>query len=218
MRTRDLCLFIPATLLLVALAAGDAAGQAGRLIGRVVDAENNEPIRGATISAQNPDAVPDEIVSVSDNKGRFAMLGMRSGTWTIVAAAPGYIPFRASAPIRTLNSNPVEFKLKVLGEPRLVAGPDGRGGYDAGRMRGGLSLVAQKSVIAAWRRRASLLVRSDGVLAMVRPTPRRRWTSGSSRCSGGRVRTGESIEMAPSRLLAVRCADAAQMRICASVP
>ena len=41
--------------------------------------------------------------------------------------------------------DPVEFRLDLLGEPRFVPNPDGRGGYDAGRMRGVLRLVAQKS-------------------------------------------------------------------------
>ena len=41
--------------------------------------------------------------------------------------------------------DPVQFRLDLLGEPRFVGNPDGRGGYDAGRMRGVLQLVAEKS-------------------------------------------------------------------------
>jgi isoquinoline 1-oxidoreductase beta subunit len=39
----------------------------------------------------------------------------------------------------------VQFRLDLLGEPRLVAEPDGSSGYDARRMRGVLELVAEKS-------------------------------------------------------------------------
>lgn len=41
--------------------------------------------------------------------------------------------------------DPVAFKLDLLGEPRLVPNPGERGGYDAGRMRGVLEVVAQQS-------------------------------------------------------------------------
>jgi isoquinoline 1-oxidoreductase beta subunit len=43
------------------------------------------------------------------------------------------------------GKDPVQVRLNLLGEPRLVAGPDGSAGYHAGRMRGVLELVAEKS-------------------------------------------------------------------------
>ena len=41
--------------------------------------------------------------------------------------------------------DPVEFRLDLLGAPRMVANPDGSAGYDAARMRGVLEEVAEKS-------------------------------------------------------------------------
>jgi len=43
------------------------------------------------------------------------------------------------------GKDPVRFRLDLLGAPRLVTNPDGKGGYHAGRMRGVLELVAEKS-------------------------------------------------------------------------
>ncbi len=47
------------------------------------------------------------------------------------------------------GKDPVQVRLDLLGEPRLVANPDGKAGYHAGRMRGVLELVARK---ASWGR------------------------------------------------------------------
>jgi isoquinoline 1-oxidoreductase subunit beta len=41
--------------------------------------------------------------------------------------------------------DPIEFRLDLLGEPRVVTNPDGRDAFDAGRMRGVLEMVAEKS-------------------------------------------------------------------------
>jgi isoquinoline 1-oxidoreductase subunit beta len=43
------------------------------------------------------------------------------------------------------GKDPVQFRLGLLADRGLVTNPDGRAGYDAGRMRGVLELVAEKS-------------------------------------------------------------------------
>jgi isoquinoline 1-oxidoreductase subunit beta len=49
------------------------------------------------------------------------------------------------------GKDPVQFRLELLGEPRLVTNPDGKAGYHAGRMRGVVQLAAEKS---GWGKRA----------------------------------------------------------------
>jgi isoquinoline 1-oxidoreductase beta subunit len=43
------------------------------------------------------------------------------------------------------GKDPLQFRLDLLGEPRVVADAEGRNAYDAGRMRGVLELVRAKS-------------------------------------------------------------------------
>jgi isoquinoline 1-oxidoreductase beta subunit len=43
------------------------------------------------------------------------------------------------------GKDPVQFRLDLLGEPRMVNGPDGTPAYDSARMRGVVELVAEKS-------------------------------------------------------------------------
>jgi isoquinoline 1-oxidoreductase beta subunit len=58
------------------------------------------------------------------------------------------------------GKDPVAFRLDLLGEPRLVTNPDGKAGYHAGRMRGVLQLVAEKS---GWGKRTLPKGRGMGV-------------------------------------------------------
>jgi tetratricopeptide (TPR) repeat protein len=78
-----------AALLFLAI-AGPAAAQGSRVVGVVKD-ETGQPIKGATLSLENPDAIPRNFTATSDERGRFAVLGLKAGEWSIVAQAPGYV-------------------------------------------------------------------------------------------------------------------------------
>ena len=87
-----------------------AYAQTARASGSVRDV-SGKAIKGATIRATNPEAYPPQIVSTTDDKGRWAMLGMKIGTYAFVVEAPGYLPVEASAPVRTAASAPLVFTL-----------------------------------------------------------------------------------------------------------
>ena len=99
-----------AALILIVLTATSAAAQAARAVGTVRDT-NGRPLKGATIRATNPDASPPEFTAVSDDKGRWAMIGLRSGTWSFRVEAAGFIAVEASAPLRVAGTPPMAFTL-----------------------------------------------------------------------------------------------------------
>jgi len=87
-----------------------AFAQGARATGTVRDVEG-KPIKGATVRAINSQASPSEITSTTDDKGRWAMIGLRGGEWTFVAEAPGFNPLRATAQIRVSGTPPLTFTL-----------------------------------------------------------------------------------------------------------
>ena len=113
--------------LVIAAMADAAAAQTGRVIGVVRD-EGGQPIKGATVLAENPDAFPKNFTATTDNKGRFAMIGLRSGLWTLFAQAPGFGPEGGRLQVRAGGAGPtVTFTLKK--EP--VPAPSAIGGLAA---------------------------------------------------------------------------------------
>jgi hypothetical protein len=91
--------------------AAPAAAQTGRVTGIVKDAAG-KPIKGATVRASNPDAAPHEFTSTTDDKGRFAMLGLRTAsTWHFVAEAPGFYRSEGDAAVRSQPGAPFEFTM-----------------------------------------------------------------------------------------------------------
>jgi tetratricopeptide (TPR) repeat protein len=96
---------------LIAAVAGSAAAQIGRIIGVVRD-ERGQPIKGATVAAENPDASPRSLTASTDDKGRFAMIGLRSGFWILTAKAPGFEPESGRLQVRAAGAPALTFTLQ----------------------------------------------------------------------------------------------------------
>jgi Flp pilus assembly protein TadD len=118
--------------LFLALLASGAVAQTGRVGGFVKDEAGN-PIKGATVTAENPNASPSSFTATTDDKGRFSIIGMRSGMWTFTAQAPGFGPESGKLNVQTIGTPnpPLGFTLKKGGTPA-----------------GGLSGVAAKDIQA----------------------------------------------------------------------
>ena len=80
-----------------------AAAQTGRVGGTIKD-DKGQPIKGATVVAENPSSSPSSFTATTDDKGRFSIIGLRSGTWKITASAPGFLPGGGNVPIRTIGA------------------------------------------------------------------------------------------------------------------
>lgn len=78
----------------------------GRVVGTVRN-QDAQTVKGATITAFNPNGAPSTTTTTSDAKGRFSFLGLRGGEYTFTVEAPGYEAFQTKANIRMLGTNPV---------------------------------------------------------------------------------------------------------------
>ena len=98
--------------------AAPASAQSARATGFVRDSAG-KPIKGATIRAFNPEFGPRQVISTSDSKGRWGMVGLRVGIYTFVVDAPGFVPQQGEGSIRT-TAAPIIFTLER--EPGLTPG------------------------------------------------------------------------------------------------
>lgn len=111
---RDSKMFLSAAALLVALvvAAAPAAAQTGRIGGTVRD-QNNQPLKGATVTAENPSASPSSFTATTDGNGRYSIIGLRAGQWRITASAPGFQASSGNVGVKTIGAPmpPIDFVL-----------------------------------------------------------------------------------------------------------
>src|SRR4051794_33169659 len=103
---------VAAAILVFAFAA-TAFAQTGRVGGQVKD-EAGQPIKGATVTAENPSASPSSFTATTDDKGRFSIIGLRTGQWTFTAQAPGFGPESGRLNVQTIGAPnpPLAFTLK----------------------------------------------------------------------------------------------------------
>lgn len=101
--------------LIVLLIAGSAMAQTGR-VGGVVRDEDNQPLRSVTITATSADANAAAFTATTDDRGRFSIAGLRPGTWSFSAQAPGYSAEEMSLPVRAIGppNPPLTFTLRQL--------------------------------------------------------------------------------------------------------
>jgi tetratricopeptide (TPR) repeat protein len=102
---RDARKLLSAMALGLALVASalPAAAQTGRIGGTVKD-QQGQPIKGATVTAENPSASPSSFTATTDDRGRFSIIGLRSGNWKITASAPGFSPGGGGLNVRTIGA------------------------------------------------------------------------------------------------------------------
>src|SRR5436189_3669469 len=120
MRHHPLASIVVWAALLLATTAVQAAAQVGR-VGGVVKEEGGQPLKGATITADNQN-IGQSFTATTDDKGRFTMIGLRAGTWRFIAQAPGFTPDAGEMPIRMGAPNPpILFVLKKTGNANFGA-------------------------------------------------------------------------------------------------
>ena len=145
----------------VFLASPAAAQQpVGRLAGTVKNIAG-QPIKGATIRAVNPGAIPNEFTSTSDQKGQWAILGMRSGVWEVSALAPGFESSTIAVRVAGLQSAPA-IQFVLLGT--AVRGP--LEGVDTKRLQTALSTAETMMAEERWD---DAIAEYRAILAMAPP-------------------------------------------------
>ena len=143
------------------LASTAAAQQpVGRLAGTVKNIAG-QPIKGATIRAVNPGAIPNEFTSTSDQKGQWAILGMRSGVWEVSALAPGFESSTIAVRVAGLQSAPA-IQFVLLGT--AVRGP--LEGVDTKRLQTALSTAETMMAEERWD---DAIAEYRAILAMAPP-------------------------------------------------
>ena len=96
-------------VLLAGLAA-PALAQSGRMSGQVVD-EDGTPLPGVQIRAEKPDANPPVREAVTDDDGRFSLIGFASGQWTVTATMEGFNQDFGTVNVTQSSTPPVDFTL-----------------------------------------------------------------------------------------------------------
>jgi TolA-binding protein len=121
-RLRRVTAFV-AVLVASGLLAAQAAAQPGRVGGLVRD-EDGQALKGATVTAENPDFGSTSVTATTDERGRFSMIGLRPGQWRFVAQAPGHAPTAFEMPVRSAGTSnpPITFTLRKAG---IIMGPLG---------------------------------------------------------------------------------------------
>jgi tetratricopeptide (TPR) repeat protein len=97
----------------IAILSSGVSAQTGRIGGTVKD-DAGQPIKGATITAENPNASPSSFTATTDDKGRFSIIGLKTGQWKFTAQAPSFAPESGALDVKTIGAPnpPLTFTLR----------------------------------------------------------------------------------------------------------
>lgn len=145
-----------AAWLVVAAALPPAAAVAQQVIraAGVVRDEGGAPIRGAVVTAINPDNTPPRITTTSNDKGQFGVIGIRRGTWTFTIEAPGYEPATIRQVVVGTRPPPIDVRLAANAAPPSRPMDEVRGSDIQQRIDRAEALAAGGTLdaaIAEWR-------------------------------------------------------------------
>ncbi|HSL20635.1 MAG TPA: carboxypeptidase regulatory-like domain-containing protein [Vicinamibacterales bacterium] len=128
----------------------------GRVTGVIRD-ERGNPIKGATVTAENENFSPRSFTSATDARGRFNVFGLRRAIYRISISAEGFETITLSLPVQSLGPNrPLD--LRLLRRP-APAPPPLLANVDAEKLQRDLDAAAAlvsagrtDAAIAAYRR------------------------------------------------------------------
>jgi tetratricopeptide (TPR) repeat protein len=107
-------------MLAAGVLASTALAQPGTLRG-IVMSDNGDTLEGATVILENPDANPPRLEQQTDSSGRFVVLGLNSGEWTLTVEAEGFHPQLLTVRTRQGANAPADVTLARIRHPLVVA-------------------------------------------------------------------------------------------------
>ena len=155
---RLLFVFAVACTAVLAAAPPAPAQMVGRLTGSVKTV-TGQPIKAATVRAVNPAVIPNEFTVTTDQKGEWAILGLRGGLWEVTASAPGF-ESTTVAVRTTLSMNNPRVQITLVGVPVKGA----MDGVDTKKLQASLSAAESLMVQEKWDEAAA---EYRNILAMV---------------------------------------------------
>ena len=141
-----------AAAVVLAVGATSANAQVIRVGGTIKD-ELGHPVRGAAITAENPDQAPSRLTATSNAKGEFGFIGVRRGFWTISVEAPGYEPIKFRQSVTTGRQQPIDVRLARTPAPETLPLEGIKAGDIQQRIARAESLASAGDIdaaIAAW--------------------------------------------------------------------
>lgn len=164
-RTRRWLRPLLGVLLALGLGAPALRAQAGYMTAIVFD-DLGEPLQGATLLAENPSASPRTLTTISDDRGRLSLIGLKTGQWNFTVEYPGFQPSQFSLPISQATRAPRPVLIRLERIPSIVLGGP-LAGVDIDRLRDELAdadqAMADGNLVQAVDRYRRALERAPGL-------------------------------------------------------